>query len=158
MDDTLNWVPKTLRISEKDSSSLCRIPNPALLIQNLGQFQKFVRFWMVFLEFRSKFTKFRGNHWIPVKLAELLLLIFNVVHGGGGGDLGVGFFWNSPLWQGISPLSEGLASMLYYGMGAARYPKVWRLCCIWHGGSPLPEGLATMLYYGMGAARYPKVW
>ena len=26
---TLNWVPKNFRISKKDSSSLCRIPNPA---------------------------------------------------------------------------------------------------------------------------------
>ena len=25
---TLNWVPKNFRISKKDSSSLCRIPNP----------------------------------------------------------------------------------------------------------------------------------
>ena len=26
---TLNWVPENFRISKKDSSSLCRIPNPA---------------------------------------------------------------------------------------------------------------------------------
>ena len=26
---TLNWVPKNFRISKKDSSGLCRIPNPA---------------------------------------------------------------------------------------------------------------------------------
>ena len=35
----------------------------ALLIQNLGEFQKFAKFWIDFLEFRSKFTKFRGNSW-----------------------------------------------------------------------------------------------
>ena len=42
----------------------------SLLFHNLDEFQNFARFWMVFLEFRSKFTKLCGNSWIS-----------NVVHG-----------------------------------------------------------------------------
>ena len=33
------------------------------LIQNLGEFQNFARFWMAFLEFLSKLTKFWGYSW-----------------------------------------------------------------------------------------------
>ena len=35
-----------------------------LLILNLGEFQNFAILSMVFVEFRSKFTKFGGNLWI----------------------------------------------------------------------------------------------
>ena len=41
---------------------------------------------MVFLEFRSKFTKFWGNSW------SVYYRISNVVHGGC-----VDIFWNSPI-------------------------------------------------------------
>ena len=58
---TLNWLPKNFRISKKDSNSLCRIPNPADSNQN---FSRIFQIFMVFLEFRSNFTKFRGNTWI----------------------------------------------------------------------------------------------
>ena len=63
---TLNWVHKNFRISRKDSSSLCRIPNPANL-KSWG-IPEFARFWLVLLEFRSKFTKFSKIHGIPVKI------------------------------------------------------------------------------------------
>ena len=53
---TLNWVPKSFRISKKDNSIYAGFQT--LLIQNLGEFQNFGRFWMVLLEFRSKLTKF----------------------------------------------------------------------------------------------------
>ena len=36
----------------------------SLLIQNLEEFQNFTKLWMVFLEFRLKFTKFWENLWI----------------------------------------------------------------------------------------------
>ena len=36
----------------------------SLLIQNIKEFQNFAKIWMVFLEFRLKFTKFWGNLWI----------------------------------------------------------------------------------------------
>ena len=35
-----------------------------LLILNIGKFQNLVRLWMIFVEFRSKCTKFWGNSWI----------------------------------------------------------------------------------------------
>ena len=47
-----------------------------LLIQNLGEFQNFARFCMVFLEFRSKFTKFGGILGISFRLTEHLLQVF----------------------------------------------------------------------------------
>ena len=35
-----------------------------LLILDFGEFQNFAMLRMVFVEFRSKFTKFGGNLWI----------------------------------------------------------------------------------------------
>ena len=48
---TLNWVPKNFEISKKDSSSLCRIPNPA----NSNS-------WGI-PEFCKILRKFWGNSW-----------------------------------------------------------------------------------------------
>ena len=59
---TLNWVPRNFRISTKDNSSFCRIPKPA--DSKSWGIPDFAKLWMVFLEFRSKFTKFCGNSWI----------------------------------------------------------------------------------------------
>ena len=74
---------------------------------------------------------------------------------------------NIVLWQGSSPVPEGLMSidwptrlkMLYFGRGAAQYPKVWwEKCCIMSGASLLPKGLLSIdwvtqlkiVYYGGG--------
>ena len=35
-----------------------------LLILSIGEFQNFAKLLMIFVEFRSKFTKFWGNLWI----------------------------------------------------------------------------------------------
>ena len=92
---TLNWVPKNFRISKKDSSSLCRIPNSADSNS-----------WRI-----SKFSKImNGFPGIPVKTHKILgkfmrflsgspsiyYRISNVLHG-----VCVDIFWNSPfhsLW------------------------------------------------------------
>ena len=39
-----------------------------LLILNIGEFQNFAKLLMIFVEFRSKFTKFGGTHGFPVEL------------------------------------------------------------------------------------------
>ena len=88
---TLNWVPKTFRISKKYNRSLCRIPNPADS-----------KSWGI-PEFRKTLNGFSG---IPVKINKILEIfmefqsdspsiyyrISNVVHWGY-----VDIFWNSPV-------------------------------------------------------------
>ena len=56
-----------------------------LLIQNLGEFQNFARFWMVFLEFLSKFTKFCGNSWNSCQAHRAFITGFRMSSMGGGG-------------------------------------------------------------------------
>ena len=91
---TLNWVPKTFRISKKANSSFCRIPN-------LGDSKA----WGI-PEFCKTFNGLRG---IPVKIQKvwrkfmdfqsgspsICYKISNVVHGER-----VDIFWNSPIPQG----------------------------------------------------------
>ena len=78
---TRNWVPKNFRISKKDSSSLCMIPNPAdskswripefskILYGFAGILIKIHKIFGKFVEFQS------GSPSIYYK-------IFSVVHGG----------------------------------------------------------------------------
>ena len=78
---TLNWAPKTVRISKKDSSSLCRIPNPAdskswgipEIYKILNGFPGIPvhvhKIWRKFMEFQSSSP-------------SIYYRISNVVHGG----------------------------------------------------------------------------
>ena len=66
--DDNELVPKNFRISKKDSSSLCSIPNPA--DSNSGEFQNFERFCD---KNSQNIRKIRG---IPVRLTEHLLQDF----------------------------------------------------------------------------------
>ena len=50
------------------------------------------------------------------------------------------------------------SGIAHYGRGSARYPKVWRVCCIMAWGQPVIRRSGDYVVYGMGAARYPKVW
>ena len=59
---TLSWVPKSVRISKKDSSSFCRIPNP--VHSKSWGVPEFCKTSNGFPGIRSKFTKLRGNSWI----------------------------------------------------------------------------------------------
>ena len=78
---TLNWVPKTLRISKKDSSSLCRIPNPAdskswgipEICKILNGFSGIP---VNIHKISRKFMEFQSSS------PSIYYRIFNVVHGG----------------------------------------------------------------------------
>ena len=58
---TLNLVPKVSGFPRRTVAVYAGFKT--LLIQYLGEFLKFARFWMVFLVFWSKFTKFPQNSW-----------------------------------------------------------------------------------------------
>ena len=57
---------------------------------------------MVFLEFQSKFTKFRGNSWNSSQSHPAFITGFPMssMEGGGGG---VDIFWNNPIHNIWSP-------------------------------------------------------
>ena len=84
---TLNWVPKNFRISKKDSSSLCRIPNPADS-----------NFWGI-----PEFCKIlKGFAGIPIKIHKILEKLVEFQ----SGSLSICYkiinvvqdiFWNSPI-------------------------------------------------------------
>ena len=89
---TLNWVPKNSRIFKKDTSSLCRIPNPTdseywgipefckILNGFPGIPVKIHKIWRKFMEIQS------GSPSIHYRIS-------NVVHG-----RCVDIFWNSPMY------------------------------------------------------------
>ena len=60
-----------------------------LLILGIGEFQNFVKFLMIFVEFRSEFTKCWGKFMdFQSSLLSTFYRISNVVHGTGGGGWG----------------------------------------------------------------------
>ena len=88
---TLNWVPGNFRISRKDSSSLCRIPNLAdsksLAIPEFCKILNgFTGIPIKILKISRKFMKFQSGS------TSICYRISNVVHG-----VCVDIFWNSPI-------------------------------------------------------------
>ena len=88
---TLNWVPKNLRISKKDSSSLCRIPNPAASkSRGIPEICKILNGFpgipVKIHKISRKFMEFQSSS------LSVYYKISNVVHGGC-----VDIFWNNPL-------------------------------------------------------------
>ena len=78
---TLNWVPKNFRTSKKDSSSLCRIPNPADS-NSLGS-PEFCKILKGFAGIPIKIHKILGNFLeFQSGSPSIYYRISNVVHGG----------------------------------------------------------------------------
>ena len=80
---TLNWVPKNFRISKKDSSSLCRIPNPA--DSKSWGIPEFCKILNGFAGIPNKIHKILLKVMeFPVRLTEHLLQDFQCRPWGGG--------------------------------------------------------------------------
>ena len=75
---TLNWVPKNFRISKKDSSSLCRILNPA--DSESWGIPKFCKTLNSFSGILVKIHKILGNS--SNSSLSIYYRISNVFHGG----------------------------------------------------------------------------
>ena len=81
---TLNWVPKNFRISKKDSSSLCRIPNPA--DSKSWRIPEICKILNGFAGIPVKTHKIlRGNSWNSSQAHRAFITGFPMSSIGGGG-------------------------------------------------------------------------
>ena len=113
---TLNWAPKNFRISKKDSSSLCRIPNPA--DSNSWGIPEFCKILKGFAGIPIKIHKMLGKFVeFQSDSPNIYYRISNVVHG-----VCVDIFWNSPIAFSYDSSPRGECRLSTFYLPNTHYP------------------------------------